>query len=414
MTQKEVREKIAESPNAKWFNELEVDLAFEVHKFSKTIKGFSSIYSFISNQAEGWEKIDVRIPSKFRNNKNFFTGYKKKLIQFLEINFNASNPNLHGWQDLIRSIQVGSNKFFLYDHPETSFLIEVLEKNPEFFPGAKDFFTDNYHIASTNGFIGFLLAYEFNSDRYSEITRNQKSRLSAFDNLLERLEGNLSDSEQHLSSFITKTQGTYEEYATKVDELLKEKNEEFSKWFDESTYSYEEFHLESNKRLKSLEQTYEELLRLKKPAEYWNKRAEKLKKEAWKSVRWLVFLVIFGCITLYLLLWLTPEGMLLSFKENQASAIKWSIIYVTFLSFLAYGIRALNKIAFSSFHLARDAEEREQLTYVYLSLIKDSAVDEKDKNLIMQSLFSRADTGLLKEDSSPTMPNDITGKIFGK
>jgi hypothetical protein len=32
----------------------------------------------------------------------------------------------------------------------------------------------------------------------------------------------------------------------------------------------------------------------------------------------------------------------------------------------------------------------------------------------MQSLFSRADTGLLKDDSSPTMPNDITGKIFGK
>ena len=88
--------------------------------------------------------------------------------------------------------------------------------------------------------------------------------------------------------------------------------------------------------------------------------------------------------------------------------------YVTFLSFLAYGIRALNKVAFSSFHLARDAEEREQLTYVYLSLVKDSAVDEKEKNLIMQSLFSRADTGLLKDDSSPTMPNDITGKLFGK
>ena len=84
---------------------------------------------------------------------------------------------------------------------------------------------------------------------------------------------------------------------------------------------------------------------------------------------------------------------------------------MTFISFLAYGIRALHKVAFSSFHLSRDSEEREQLTYVYLALIKENAIDEKDKNLIMQSLFSRAETGLLKDDSGPTMPNDMGGNF---
>ncbi|MEN9370567.1 MAG: hypothetical protein RI952_1432 [Bacteroidota bacterium] len=107
--------------------------------------------------------------------------------------------------------------------------------------------------------------------------------------------------------------------------------------------------------------------------------------------------------------------MLLSFIKGDAQAIKWSIIYVTFISFLAFGIRALNKVAFSSFHLARDSEEREQLTYVYLSLKKDNAIEEKDRILILQSLFSRAETGLLKDESGPTMPsNDLTSKIFGK
>lgn len=162
--------------------------------------------------------------------------------------------------------------------------------------------------------------------------------------------------------------------------------------------------------MSDLEHTYEELLRLKKPAEFWKTRAAKLKSEGWKAIYWLVGLVIFACLTLYLLLWLTPDGMLLSFIKGRTQAIKWSIIYVTFISFLAYGIRAINKVAFSSFHLARDAEEKEQLTYVYLALIKDSAVDEKDKNLIIQSLFSRADTGLLKDDSGPTMPNDVARK----
>ena len=139
----------------------------------------------------------------------------------------------------------------------------------------------------------------------------------------------------------------------------------------------------SKTKISDLEKTYEELLRLKKPAEYWKSRATTLKSEGWKAIYWLIGLVVFACVTLYLLLWLTPEGMLLSFVKGSAQAIKWSVVYVTFISFLAFGIRALNKVAFSSFHLARDAEEREQLTYVYLALIKDKAVDEKDKNLIM-------------------------------
>jgi len=69
---------------------------------------------------------------------------------------------------------------------------------------------------------------------------------------------------------------------------------------------------------------------------------------------------------------------------------------------------------FSSFHLARDCEERHTLTYFYLSLLKDSKVADSDRQLIMQSLFSRADTGLLKEDSSPTMPNDVVNKFMSK
>lgn len=102
------------------------------------------------------------------------------------------------------------------------------------------------------------------------------------------------------------------------------------------------------------------------------------------------------------------------FSNDKSIAIRWSIIFVTFLSFLAFGIRALTKVTFSSFHLARDAEERERLTFVYLALIKDASIDKSDRQLIMQSLFSRADTGLLKDDSSPTMPgtNSFIDKII--
>lgn len=81
---------------------------------------------------------------------------------------------------------------------------------------------------------------------------------------------------------------------------------------------------------------------------------------------------------------------------------------------MAFCIKAITKVMFSSFHLSRDCEERYTLTYFYLSLLKESNIDAEEKKLIIQSLFSRAETGLLKEDGSPTMPNDVVGKFYGK
>lgn len=45
---------------------------------------------------------------------------------------------------------------------------------------------------------------------------------------------------------------------------------------------------------------------------------------------------------------------------------------------------------------------------VSLALISEKEMDMEDWLLVIQSLFSRADTGLLKEDSSPSMPGAAT------
>jgi hypothetical protein len=95
--------------------------------------------------------------------------------------------------------------------------------------------------------------------------------------------------------------------------------------------------------------------------------------------------------------------------------IKWSLILITIVSIVAFVIRLLAKLYMSSLHLARDSEEREQLTHFYLALKKDTEIKEEERQLILQSLFSRADTGLLKEDSSPTMPtHSVFEKFTGK
>lgn len=65
---------------------------------------------------------------------------------------------------------------------------------------------------------------------------------------------------------------------------------------------------------------------------------------------------------------------------------------------------------FSAYHLSLDVQKIQRLAYVYVAMIKDSSIEKEDRHLVMQSLFSRADTGLLKEDPSPTMPR--TGELL--
>lgn len=81
------------------------------------------------------------------------------------------------------------------------------------------------------------------------------------------------------------------------------------------------------------------------------------------------------------------------------------VVFATLGAIFAFVIRVFARMAFSSFHLMRDAEEREQLTYLYLSLSKESEIDKESRDIVLQALFSRSETGLLNQDSGPSMPS---------
>lgn len=413
MTTTEIRKITAGLTTADWFNNVEVTINYPHIKFSQNFKGFSTIHKFISQQVDGWNKYE-NLPKELEQSKNHFNNLKNRLVKFINSYHTQNEQTLNShWNTERSQIQSNSN-YFTYDCPQIDFLIEIHKINTSAYPGAYNFIIGSHRTNNKFEFTGAIMAYEFEFKDQTEITTRRNKEKSSITKLRNDFRAQLTESETQLSGHLTKANSEYSDYVEKLDELKSEKETNFQEWFDKSKEEFTSFDTDSKTKISDLEKTYEELLRLKKPAEYWSSRAVTLKKEGWKAVNWLIGLVAFACITLYLLLWLTPEGMLLSFIKGNAQAIKWSIIYITFISFLAFGIRTLNKIAFSSFHLARDSEEREQLTYVYLALIKDGAVDEKDKNLIMQSLFSRADTGLLKDDSAPTMPNDMVGKLLMK
>ncbi|WP_248723157.1 DUF6161 domain-containing protein [Seonamhaeicola sp. ML3] len=417
MTTTEIRKIITKSENAEWFNTIEVSIEYPKINFSKRFKGVSSLHRFLTEQVKGWEKYGNSIPNELSNSKRHFTNLKSRIENFVDTRQNDHQSNLVSyWRNEQTQLQSynQNSPFFTYDSPQTEFLIDVHNKFPSSFQGAYLFTIGQHRTNNRDELIGAILAYEFELKDHTEITQRRDKEKASISRLRNDFEKHIVKSENELTEHLTNANKEYENYTDKIDELKNNKETAFDEWYSKIQNKFSAFDSDSKKKISDLEKTYEELLRLKKPAEYWKTRASTLKSEGWKAIYWLIGLVIFACVTLYLLLWLTPEGMLLSFVKGNTQAIKWSIIYITFISFLAFGIRALNKVAFSSFHLARDAEEREQLTYVYLALIKDKAVDEKDKNLIIQSLFSRADTGLLKDDSGPTMPNDFTGKILGR
>jgi hypothetical protein len=418
MTTTQLKKKISESENKDWFKEKNQSFNFPYINFNTEIKGVSAIYEFTNQQINGWENLETNLPQELLFSKKYFITIRDSIASFVE-NYSTQATNVleSYWNNVVSQINNIRQFPLTYNCPESEFLVAVHINIPESFLGSFYFIVNQINATITqdkNYYIGTQLAYEFTMKDHTDISLRRNAEKASITNIRNDFNKYLSKSETEIIEHLSNTNEKYVEYSEAIDTFKNEKELLFTEWFDNSKDEFETFDKESKDKIVNLEKAYQELLSLKKPAEYWKVRATNLKQEGWTAIYWLIGLVIFACLSLYLLLWLTPEGMLLSFIKGQASAIKWSIIYITFIAFLTYGIRALNKIAFSSFHLARDAEEREQLTFVYLALIKDGSVDEKDRSLIMQSLFSRADTGLLKEDSSPTMPNDIAGKLFGK
>ena len=126
-------------------------------------------------------------------------------------------------------------------------------------------------------------------------------------------------------------------------------------------------------------------------------------------IKWSVAIGIISIILLSLLIILVPEATQTS---HWFDLVKNTAILTIITTILVYTLRIFVKMAMSSYHLARDAKEREQLTYFYLSLINEKAVTDSERELVITSLFSRSDTGLLKGDSSPEMPTINLGDII--
>lgn len=379
------------------------------------------LHKFVEEQNEGWSAISNK--NHFIESINFFS----RLLSSIEngVTNPLANP-LETNKNINRILSNIKNTILLYNSPKTIFLSNLNNKYPELFTGAFDALIESVqpaNISNKNYLKGLILSLNFEMEDFDVLSSKESEEMS-FSNIRNKFQHDINEDSQRFTELLKNSE---KDSIDEIENLKKIQNEwkgTFSKVYDEWTEKVEnemtKSQMTAKKLLKKslqskieLEQTYREQMKFQVPAEYWKQRAAELNNEGHKFMKWLITLVILGASMLFLLLWLTPEDMLESiFSKEPVRAIRWSIIFVTFISFLFFGIQAVKKAMFSSFHLARDAEEREKLTVFYLSLIKDSTITQEDRSLVLQSLFSRADTGMLKDDGNPTMPG-IFDKIKG-
>jgi hypothetical protein len=414
MTKTEFKKLIAESTNLEWFKTKEVLLSAPKTSFSREFNDIITLYDFLFSETKKWEDCKQNIPAEIVESKVFFQNLKSRIESFVQTySIRESNQFDIYWNNHKMRNYINTSSFiFTFDQPETAFLIDLYNKDRQYFNGAFCFFTNqmNSIFNQKDSFIGASLANEFfgknTIHKYSRKDTEQKS----FDKLRQEFEETIQEASSTVVDHLKNSNDKYEEYAKKIDELKLEKDEDFEDWFHKATKEFDKFNSASHDKIDELEKLYREKLVLEAPADYWEKRANSLLVEGNWWLGALALTTIIGVILLYSLLKSIGAGEFETMFKNTGSSIKWSIVLITFISFLAFLIKTFAKLVFSSFHLSRDAQERKQLTLVYLAMKENNAVTDNDRGIILQSLFSRADTGLLKEDSSPTMPTSIFEK----
>lgn len=418
---KSYRKLVVDSPIKDRLNSLEVTLNYPVLNYTKEFKGIQSVYKFVLDQVISWNEIE-KLPTYLTHSKNHFERLKSRLIQLSDY-FNEQNHNQFEsyWNSFVNEFNNDRNSsnycYFPYDCPETDFILKLNKQNPNYTQGAIDFFTEKSLNINNNRnyFIGALYAYEFKSQNDSEILQRRNNERISLSKIRDKYNEYIVEAEQELNAYLSNAKDNLTNHFETVNNLKIEKNKDFENWFTGVQNGFDNFFIKSNDSIKNNEDLYKEKLRLEAPAKYWKDRADKLKKEGKGYLNWLIGVSVVSAVLLFILLMLLGTKYFEEAFNDKIKGIKWSIILITIVSLLAFTIKILSKMTFSSFHLSRDAEEREQLTHFYLALKKDTTIEPEERQLILQSLFSRADTGLLKEDSSPTMPStSIIEKFTGK
>ena len=411
MELKELRSIIKQFQNLEVINNVELSITFETSNTPYHFTGLLNIYKFYKEQSEKWNTIVTDgVGDVFEDSVSFFNSAIENLDSFIEdylIKRQANTDDFNYYFQQLESDYLNPDKnVYTADSSEVAFLQNLADRSIELVLPASNYFTASNIIPNSKINIqGYILAYEFQNKENSVLFNNRETEKRHLNKIRADLSSVKDLYENEVISFQKQIESDYRDYKGNQDTYISNSKETLAKWLLFKKGRFNELYNVSVQDINNLQNQYGELLKLEEPVKYWRDRADLLNNKANILLWWIVGMSLLFAGLVYVLLWFTPEGLLESlFSGDKSKAIRWSFVFIIFISIFFVVIKALLKFMFSNFHLARDAEEREKLTYLYISLLSKGEVSEEERKIVFQALFSRSDTGLLKEDSSPTMP----------
>ena len=200
-----------------------------------------------------------------------------------------------------------------------------------------------------------------------------------------------------------------DEQYKEITTFIETKHNEIQQQFDEKSIELKEFQNsiniwqeEKKARFTDLEETYKNKLSIEAPEILWYNRSKEYREKAkyWTWVLIVSALALVGSLT----------GLVMVIHDYSLDTIQEipfiskSFILVSIISFFVYIIRVLIKIVMSNHHLATEYEQKAALTRFYQALTyAGTDIAQEERIIIIHSLFSKSETGLVKTDSS----NDV-------
>ena len=262
-----------------------------------------------------------------------------------------------------------------------------------------------FSVGNRASFLGAMLGYEFIPQQGENADIRHRGEKKSFDDLRIQSHDRIVKFAGQADKCISDFEQWYEEVRGKSDEQYESIKDRHENQHQAQSKSFAESHKGWGKRVEDLESLYAEKLRLEKPAKYWKDAAEKYKRQGIRWTRGTVAFSVVGLAGLGISFYLWLNGYSAQLKLDT---LQGAVIFASVMAVFAFVLRVLARLSFSAFHLMRDAEEREQLTYLYLSLSRTVPQEKESQGIILRALFSRSQTGLLTNERGPTMPGDLT------
>ena len=351
-------------------------------------------YDFIEEELKFWDDKDIR-------NKSCISTFYSKLTN-AKSNFNSAKMYYESNQEanarsFMDSLYGHLNQEYLYSKTKLAqFLKGFKARDNHFFTGLDIALCANPANQLPDNYVGTHIGFAIGLEYLKVVQSAQTMAKEELDKFLE----NVKIASGYYAELNKRYTAAFHEQKKRIEEI-KQQNDDAIKNLETKSAAY---FSERDKRSADLEQLYGEKLALSQPANYWKTLAKAYRNQG------IVLVSLASVLSLLIIVGLVVFAIIISNQINQDSTwfelVKSSAVTTVIAGIAIYVLRILIKMTLSSFHLSRDATERRLLSYFYLALNKQKAVSEKERALIINSLFSRADTGLLK-DSAPTMTENV-------